>query len=51
MATLHSWSEEEPFKYYSGQVTYEKTIELPANVNTASSLVLDFRRRQAGGQA
>ncbi len=42
MATLHSWSEEESFKYYSGQVAYEKTIELPANVSTADSLVLDF---------
>ena len=31
MATLHSWSEEEPFKYYSGQVTYEKVIDLPAD--------------------
>ena len=41
MATLHSWSEEESFKYYSGQVAYEKTIELP-NVSTADSLVLDF---------
>jgi hypothetical protein len=42
MATLHSWSEEGSFKYYSGQVIYEKAIELPANVSTASSLVLDF---------
>ena len=41
MATLHSWSEEESFKYYSGQVAYEKTIELP-NLSTADSLVLDF---------
>jgi hypothetical protein len=29
MPTLHSWSEEESFKYYSGQVTYEKAIHLP----------------------
>ena len=29
MATLHSWSEEESFKYYSGQVIYEKAIDLP----------------------
>ena len=42
MATLHSWSEEESFKYYSGQVIYEKAIDLPANVSTANSLVLDF---------
>ena len=31
MATLHSWSEEEPFNYYSGQVAYEKVIDLPAD--------------------
>ncbi len=42
MAALHSWSEEESFKYYSGQVTYEKTFDLPANVSTGYSLVLDF---------
>jgi hypothetical protein len=42
MAALHSWSEEESFKYYSGQVAYEKTIDLPANVSAANSLVLDF---------
>jgi hypothetical protein len=42
MAALHSWNEEESFKYYSGQVAYEKTIELPAGVSTANSLVLDF---------
>jgi hypothetical protein len=42
MATLHSWSEEETFKYYSGQVSYEKVVELPANLTTGNSLVLDF---------
>jgi hypothetical protein len=42
MATLHSWSEEEPFKYYSGQVSYEKAIELPADLTSGASLVLDF---------
>ncbi len=42
MATLHSWSEEEPFKYYSGQVSYEKAIELPTNLSSGASLVLDF---------
>ena len=40
MATLHSWSDEEP--YYSGQVTYEKTIDLPPDANSSSSLILDF---------
>jgi hypothetical protein len=42
MATLHSWSEEEPFKYYSGQVSYERVVDLPANLGTGHSLVLDF---------
>jgi hypothetical protein len=42
MAALHPWSEEEPFKYYSGLVTYEKTIDLPANLSSGTSLVLDF---------
>jgi hypothetical protein len=42
MATLHSWSEEEAFKYYSGQVRYEKVVELPADLSTGNSLVLDF---------
>ena len=40
MATLHSWSDEEP--YYSGEVTYEKTIDLPPDANSNSSLILDF---------
>jgi hypothetical protein len=42
MATLHSWSEEQPFKYYSGQVSYEKAIELPTDLSPGASLVLDF---------
>jgi hypothetical protein len=42
MATLHSWSEEGPFKYYSGKVTYKKVIELPADVKSRISAVLDF---------
>jgi glycosyl hydrolase family 106( putative alpha-L-rhamnosidase) len=42
MATLHSWSEEELFKYYSGEVTYKKVIDLPADVKSRTSLVLDF---------
>ena len=42
MDTLHSWSEEEPFKYYSGQVTYEKSVDLPADLRAGTTLVLDF---------
>jgi hypothetical protein len=41
MAKLHSWSDEEPFKYYSGKVRYEKTIDIPAAL-VGNSLVLDF---------
>ena len=47
MATLHSWSEEESFKYYSGQVTYERALDLPASVSTGHSLVLDFGQGKA----
>src|SRR5579863_3192902 len=42
MATLHSWSAEEPFQYYSGQVTYEKVVEVPADINSGTTLVLNF---------
>ncbi len=42
MPTLHSWSEEEPFRYYSGRVTYKKVIELPVDVKSGTSAVLDF---------
>jgi hypothetical protein len=41
MATLHSWSDDDAFKYYSGEVTYEKTLELPDRLSR-SSLLLDF---------
>src|SRR5579859_3124344 len=42
MATLHSWSDEEPYKYYSGQVTYEKMLDLPPDAISSLSLILDF---------
>lgn len=42
MAKLHSWSDEDHFRYYSGQVSYAKTIDLPAEVVSKSSLILDF---------
>jgi hypothetical protein len=41
MSRLHSWSDEEKFKYYSGEVTYEKTFELPV-LGPGSRAVLDF---------
>ena len=42
MAKLHSWADDEPLRYYSGQVTYAKTIDLPLDVVSKNSLVLDF---------
>jgi hypothetical protein len=39
--SLHSWSEQEALKYYSGQVTYEKTLDL-ADGKSWTSAVLDF---------
>jgi alpha-L-rhamnosidase len=42
MDTLHSWSDEESFKYYSGQVIYEKAIDLPKNMASNTSVILDF---------
>ena len=42
MSTLHSWSDDEPFKYYSGQVTYRKTINIPADLLSRNWLTLDF---------
>jgi hypothetical protein len=42
MGTLHSWSQEESFRYYSGQVTYEKEFDLPDELSSGTSLILDF---------
>jgi hypothetical protein len=42
MTTLHSWSDVEAFRYYSGEVRYEKTIDIPANLISPNSVVLDF---------
>jgi glycosyl hydrolase family 106( putative alpha-L-rhamnosidase) len=30
IATLHSWTDDEQTKYFSGQATYEKTVTVPA---------------------
>jgi hypothetical protein len=43
MPKLHSWSEEPPFKYYSGQVRYLRTFDLSArDLNSGINGVLDF---------
>jgi alpha-L-rhamnosidase len=41
MATLHSWSDDERFRYYSGQATYQKSIDLP-EFHPVYSIILDF---------
>jgi alpha-L-rhamnosidase len=43
MARLHSWSEEPAFRYYSGQVLYQKTFTLSVqDLNSGINGVLDF---------
>jgi hypothetical protein len=42
MVTLHSWSDDEAFKYYSGEVRYTKMIDVPASLASGNSMVLDF---------
>jgi hypothetical protein len=43
MKTLHSWTDDEATRYFSGAATYEKDFDLPANFLTdSSSAVLDF---------
>jgi alpha-L-rhamnosidase len=42
MQTLHSWSDEDAQKYYSGTATYTRTVEIPEHVAKTQSMVLDF---------
>ena len=43
MPKLHSWSEDPPFKYYSGRVSYTKAFDLSAEVlRSEITGVLDF---------
>jgi hypothetical protein len=43
MLKLHSWSEDPSFKYYSGQVSYERTFDLSAqDLKSGISGMLDF---------
>ncbi len=43
MPKLHSWSEDPIFKYYSGEVTYQKTFNLSGqDFNPRINAVLDF---------
>jgi hypothetical protein len=40
MPKLHSWSDEDPLRYYSGSVTYQKSIDLPPEIS--ASVILDL---------
>jgi hypothetical protein len=42
MPVLESWTEFEAEKYYSGTATYERAVEIPAEVARAGRVVLDF---------
>jgi hypothetical protein len=43
MPQLRSWTEDEATKYYSGQATYEKTINVPASLlGSGHPIHLDF---------
>ncbi len=42
MQTLHSWTDDEAQKYYSGTATYERAVEIPDTVAHAGVAFLDF---------
>jgi hypothetical protein len=42
MPKLHSWSDEDPLRYYSGSVTYQKSIDLPPEISASASVILDL---------
>ncbi len=42
MQSLHSWTEDQAQKYYSGAATYERTVEIPDSVAHAGAVFLDF---------
>ena len=42
MDKLHSWADDPATKFYSGQMTYRKTIEVPAAFIRGHWVVLDF---------
>ena len=42
MQTLHSWADESTEKYYSGSVTYQRTVDIPESVANAGRVLLDF---------
>jgi hypothetical protein len=42
METLHSWADNAFSKYYSGTVTYTRSVDIPAEVKRAGTVMLDF---------
>ncbi|HEY3839059.1 MAG TPA: glycosyl hydrolase [Bryobacteraceae bacterium] len=42
MDKLHSWADEPALKYYSGEMDYQKTVDVPASYLQGKSVVLDF---------
>jgi hypothetical protein len=42
MQTLHSWTDYEAQKYFSGSATYTRTVEIPETVAKSGRVILDF---------
>jgi hypothetical protein len=43
MTALHSWADEEPTRYYSGEATYDSAVTIPAaTLASGRPLYLDF---------
>ena len=40
--SLHSWTDDEAEKYYSGTATYERVVEIPGSVAQAGAVFLNF---------
>lgn len=42
MEKLHSWVDDPETEYYSGTATYERAVDIPAGVQRAAAVYLDF---------
>jgi len=42
MLRLHSWTDDEAQRYYSGTATYQRTVEIPETLAHAAVVLLDF---------
>jgi hypothetical protein len=42
MPTLHSWTDQDAEKYYSGTATYERAVDIPEGVVKSGGAYLDF---------